>query len=114
MSHLLGVSDVNTAGFCKGGVTLKMMDECGGIAAMRHCQTAVVTVSIEATNFHERVPKGKVSILWDCVLYGYNTCALVSVVGNISLLYLHYCNPFIILISFILRCFQKCRLTKLY
>lgn len=55
---MLGVSDVGLGGFVKGGVTLKMMDECGGITAMRHCQTFVVTASIEATNFHERVPKG--------------------------------------------------------
>ena len=58
LSHLVGVSDVSLGGFCKGGVMLKLIDECGAIAAVKHCQNSVVTACIETTNFHDRVPKG--------------------------------------------------------
>lgn len=37
---------------------LKLMDECAGIVARKHCKTNVVTVSMDATNFHSPVTRG--------------------------------------------------------
>ncbi|XP_070562177.1 cytosolic acyl coenzyme A thioester hydrolase-like [Ptychodera flava] len=61
--HLVSPSDCAIHGFCKGGVTMKLMDECAGIVAARHCRTQIVTASLDATNFHKPVQKGSVLYL---------------------------------------------------
>lgn len=40
------------------GVTMKLMDEVAGIVAARHCKTNIVTASVDAINFHEKIKKG--------------------------------------------------------
>ncbi|KAM3872415.1 cytosolic acyl coenzyme A thioester hydrolase [Diretmus argenteus] len=40
------------------GVTMKLMDEVAGIVAARHCNTNVVTASMDATNFHRKIKIG--------------------------------------------------------
>ncbi|XP_062449076.1 cytosolic acyl coenzyme A thioester hydrolase isoform X2 [Rhea pennata] len=42
------------------GVTMKLMDEVAGIVAARHCKTNIVTASVDAINFHEKIKKGSV------------------------------------------------------
>ncbi|XP_077998367.1 putative cytosolic acyl coenzyme A thioester hydrolase-like [Glandiceps talaboti] len=61
--HLVGPSDCAVHGYCKGGVTMKFMDECAGIVARRHCRTQVVTAALDATDFHVPVKKGSVLFL---------------------------------------------------
>ena len=58
LSVLIGPNDVTSHGSCRGGVILKLMDECGAITARKHCQNVTVTAGIEATNFHKSIPKG--------------------------------------------------------
>lgn len=41
------------------GVTMKLMDEVAGIVAARHCNTNVVTVAVDAINFHRKIKKGE-------------------------------------------------------
>lgn len=41
------------------GVTMKLMDEVAGIVAARHCKTNIVTASVDAINFHEKIKKGE-------------------------------------------------------
>lgn len=41
------------------GVTMKLMDEVAGIVAARHCKTNIVTASVDAINFHDKIRKGK-------------------------------------------------------
>lgn len=41
------------------GVTMKLMDEVAGIVAFRHCNTNIVTASVEAINFHRKIHKGE-------------------------------------------------------
>lgn len=43
--------------FCTG-VTMKLMDEVAGIVAARHCKTNIVTASVDAINFHDKIRKG--------------------------------------------------------
>lgn len=38
---------------------MKLMDEVAGIVAARHCKTNIVTASVDAINFHEKIKKGK-------------------------------------------------------
>ncbi|XP_036204735.1 cytosolic acyl coenzyme A thioester hydrolase isoform X2 [Myotis myotis] len=42
------------------GVTMKLMDEVAGIVAARHCKTNIVTASVDAINFHDKIRKGYV------------------------------------------------------
>ncbi|KAJ6666122.1 hypothetical protein lerEdw1_001026 [Lerista edwardsae] len=58
--HLVGPSDCTVHGFVHGGVTMKLMDEVAGIVAARHCKTNIVTASVDAINFHEKIKKGSV------------------------------------------------------
>lgn len=44
------------------GVTMKLMDEVAGIVAARHCNTNIVTASVDAINFHRKIKKGKVML----------------------------------------------------
>ncbi|XP_059547433.1 cytosolic acyl coenzyme A thioester hydrolase isoform X3 [Myotis daubentonii] len=54
----------NTAGtqedLLDAGVTMKLMDEVAGIVAARHCKTNIVTASVDAINFHDKIRKGYV------------------------------------------------------
>ncbi|XP_033621868.1 cytosolic acyl coenzyme A thioester hydrolase-like, partial [Fukomys damarensis] len=56
--HLVGPSDCTLHGFVHGGVTMKLMDEVAGIVAARHCKTNIVTASVDAINFHNKIRKG--------------------------------------------------------
>lgn len=44
---------------CVTGVTMKLMDEVAGIVAARHCNTNIVTASVDAINFHRKIKKGE-------------------------------------------------------
>ncbi|XP_068952411.1 S-methylmethionine--homocysteine S-methyltransferase BHMT2 isoform X3 [Petaurus breviceps papuanus] len=56
--HLVGPSDCTLHGFVRGGVTMKLMDEVAGIVAARHCKTNIVTASVDAINFHDKIRRG--------------------------------------------------------
>lgn len=58
LSFLVGVNDVTFTRHCRAGVLLKMMDDCAGIVAAKHCQTNVVTACLNATNFYKMIPIG--------------------------------------------------------
>ncbi|XP_024904303.1 cytosolic acyl coenzyme A thioester hydrolase [Pteropus alecto] len=58
--YLVGPSDCTLHGFVHGGVTMKLMDDVAGIVAARHCKTNVVTASVDAINFHDKIKKGYV------------------------------------------------------
>jgi len=47
---------------CRAGVLLKLMDECAGIVAAKHCQTNVVTACLNATNFYKMIHVGTRSL----------------------------------------------------
>ncbi|XP_027872215.1 cytosolic acyl coenzyme A thioester hydrolase isoform X1 [Xiphophorus couchianus] len=56
--HLVGPSDCTVVDFVYGGVAMKLMDEVAGIVAARHCNTNIVTASVDAINFHRKIRKG--------------------------------------------------------
>lgn len=56
--HLVGPSDCTLHDYVHGGVTMKLMDEVAGIVAARHCNTNIVTASVDAINFHRKIKKG--------------------------------------------------------
>lgn len=38
---------------------MKLMDEVAGIVSVRHCNSNVVTASVDAINFHRKINKGE-------------------------------------------------------
>lgn len=51
---------INGAGLIRGGVVMKLMDNASGVAAVRHCGTNIVTVSVDAVDLVSPVLMGDV------------------------------------------------------
>ncbi|NUQ02526.1 MAG: acyl-CoA thioesterase [Anaerolineae bacterium] len=58
LSALMGPQESNTHGNVHGGVIMKMVDEAGALAAMRHANRLVVTVAIDSMTFMEPIRLG--------------------------------------------------------
>lgn len=54
----MGPQESNTHGNVHGGVIMKMVDEAGALAAMRHANRLVVTVAIDSMTFMEPIRLG--------------------------------------------------------
>jgi acyl-CoA hydrolase len=54
----MGPQDANMAGFVHGGIVMKMCDEAGGIAAVKHSRGRVVTAAMDRMTFLEPVHLG--------------------------------------------------------
>ena len=68
-------TDANAAGNVHGGVILKYIDSAGGIVAIRHARSAVVTASIDRMDFLRPAYIGEVVTFF----------ASVNLVGNTSM-----------------------------
>lgn len=51
LSHMMGPQDANAFGNVHGGVIMKLADEAGGLAAVRHAQAPAVTVAVDSMTF---------------------------------------------------------------
>ncbi len=60
LSALMGPQDTNGFGNVHGGVIMKMVDEAGALAAMRHARAPVVTVAVDTMTFMEPIRVGDV------------------------------------------------------
>ena len=60
LHQLLLPEHANQMGNVHGGVVMKIVDEAGGICAMRHAQRLVVTVAIDSMTFYSPVHVGDV------------------------------------------------------
>jgi uncharacterized protein (TIGR00369 family) len=58
LSLLMGPQDVNHLGNVHGGVIMKIVDEAGALAAMRHARAPVVTVAVDSMTFVEPILVG--------------------------------------------------------
>lgn len=58
LSAMMGPQDTNGLGNVHGGVIMKMVDEAGGLAAMRHARSPVVTVVMDTMTFLEPIRVG--------------------------------------------------------
>lgn len=58
LSLLMGPTDANLHGNVHGGNIMKLMDEAGASAAMRHARRAVVTVAVDQVLFREPIHLG--------------------------------------------------------
>ncbi|MDX1520858.1 MAG: acyl-CoA thioesterase [Anaerolineae bacterium] len=63
LSQVLMPEHANPMGNVHGGVIMKLVDEAGGLCAIRHAQRQVVTVAIDSMTFHSPVHVGDLVIL---------------------------------------------------
>ena len=60
LTRLMDFSDANLLGNVHGGQVMKLVDDAGGLAAMKHCGGPVVTVAMDEMSFMEPVFVGDV------------------------------------------------------
>lgn len=58
LSQLMGPQDTNGLGNVHGGVIMKLVDEAGGLASMRHAQSPTVTVAVDSMTFMHPIRVG--------------------------------------------------------
>ncbi|MDX1413908.1 MAG: acyl-CoA thioesterase [Candidatus Promineifilaceae bacterium] len=58
LTQVMNVTDANILGNVHGGILMKISDEAGGIAAVRHASRPVVTVTVDSMSFHSPVHIG--------------------------------------------------------
>lgn len=73
ISQLMQPQHGNISGDVHGGWIMKLADEAGALAAMRHSQCRVVTVAIDQMRFHEPISIGDLVTLEAQVTYVGNT-----------------------------------------
>lgn len=69
MSMIMLPNDANVAGNVHGGVIMKQIDNCAGVAAARHAHSNVVTASIDRIDFHNPCFIGDLLILKASINY---------------------------------------------
>lgn len=63
LSQIMQPQFANLRGAVHGGWIMKLADEAGGLAAIRHAQTDVVTVAIDQMSFHLPIRIGDLVVL---------------------------------------------------
>ncbi len=63
LNMLMNPEHANALGNVHGGVIMKLVDEAGGLAAMRHSRSPVVTVAIDSMTFEEPIFVGNLVTL---------------------------------------------------
>lgn len=63
LSMLMNPEHANPLGNVHGGVIMKLVDEAGALAAMRHSRSPVVTVAIDSMSFDEPIYVGNLVTL---------------------------------------------------
>lgn len=58
LSVMMGPQDTNGLGNVHGGVIMKLVDEAGGLTAMRHAQAPAVTVAVDSMTFMQPIYVG--------------------------------------------------------
>jgi len=79
LSLLMNPEHANALGNVHGGVIMKLVDEAGALAAMRHSRSPVVTVAIDSMTFDEPIYVGNVVTLTAELTYAGRTSMEVRV-----------------------------------
>lgn len=58
LTQLMGPGSANTLGNVHGGYIMKLCDEAGGMAAIKHARHPVVTVAVDSMTFYSPVQIG--------------------------------------------------------
>jgi acyl-CoA hydrolase len=78
-THMVLPQDTNVHGTAFGGIIMQWMDIAASIAAGRHCQSPVVTVSVDDLVFAKPIRMGDVVIIKACVNHTGHTSMEVGV-----------------------------------
>lgn len=73
MNELVLPNDTNALGHLMGGQLMKWMDICSAIAAQRHSNRTVVTVSADSIEFRSAIKLGEVVVIEGEVTRAFNT-----------------------------------------
>jgi uncharacterized protein (TIGR00369 family) len=79
LSQLMHLEHANLLGNVHGGWIMKLMDEAGALACMRHAQRKVVTVAMDSMDFRQPILIGDLVILTAEVTYVGRTSMEVEV-----------------------------------
>lgn len=79
LSQLMHLEHANLLGNVHGGWVMKLADEAGALACMRHAQKKVVTVAIDSMTFRQPIKLGDLVILTAEVTYTGHTSMEVEV-----------------------------------
>lgn len=69
LAQLMQPEHANNHGNVHGGWVMKLMDEAGALACMRHAQSRVVTVAVDRMTFHQPIRLGDLVTLTAEVSY---------------------------------------------
>jgi uncharacterized protein (TIGR00369 family) len=69
LAQLMQPEHANNLGNVHGGWIMKLVDECGALACMRHAQRRVVTVAVDSMTFRQPIKIGDLVILTAEVTY---------------------------------------------
>jgi len=81
LSQLMNLEHANLLGNVHGGSIMKLADEAGALACMRHAQKKVVTVAIDSMTFRQPIRIGDLIILNAEVSYTGRTSMEAEVQG---------------------------------
>ncbi|NNE28168.1 MAG: acyl-CoA thioesterase [Saprospiraceae bacterium] len=73
MTEMIMPNDTNPLHHLMGGNLMRWMDIIGGICAGKHCESHVVTASVDHVSFHEGIEVGEVITLTAQVTRAFNT-----------------------------------------
>jgi acyl-CoA hydrolase len=80
MSRIMQPPDANSWGNVHGGAILRMVDEAGGVVAIRHSRTQAVTVAMDRMTFKQPVHIGDLLTIRACLTYTGRTSMEVEAV----------------------------------
>lgn len=78
MNELVMPNDTNPLGNLMGGRLLQWMDICSAIAAQRHCNRNVVTVSVDSVEFKNAIGLGEIVVIEGEVTRAFTTSMEVA------------------------------------
>jgi len=79
MTEMIMPNDTNPLGNLMGGNLMRWMDIAGGICAAKHCESHVVTASVDHVSFQSPIKEGDVITLTATVTRAFNTSVEIYV-----------------------------------
>ncbi len=73
LAQLMQPEHANNLGNVHGGWVMKLVDECGALACMRHAQRRVVTIAVDGMTFRQPIKIGDLVTLTARVTFTGNT-----------------------------------------
>jgi acyl-CoA hydrolase len=84
ISDMIQPNQANPAGNAHGGEIMKMMDNCGGVAASRHSKSNVVTVRVDEIIFYKPIFVGNLVVCEAKIIYTGRTSMDVKVTVKVE------------------------------